>query len=197
MYLHGGYSEFTVRGWSRRYPAAYMYIYVYMYIYLYTYIYASRGRSSRWRPAGSVSGRSCSKIEGRRDRKLHPTADQGPPREFPGGQAATESHRNSKFKFKRTRDVPAFLFACDLARLHFLRPPVKLEHRFDLRRGWRADKQTDTYIHECIRVYITYVERIVMYMHLPSSRTLSIGMIWNSNTVSPSNGDGNCNSDSF
>lgn len=137
-----------------------------IHIYMYIHIYAPRGKSSRRRPAGSVSGRSCSKIEGRRDRKLHPTADQAVPGGSPG---AGTSRRNSKFKFKHTRDVLSS-FLSDLA------PSMKLVHRFDLRQDWRPNKYADACRPTRTRVYVDdHVERVVMYPP-PSSSCYEISI---------------------
>lgn len=105
-----------------------------IHIYMYIRIYAPRGRSSRRRPTGSVSGRSCSKIEGRRDRKLHPTADQGRPRGFFRGRRRHVEIRNLNSNVHAISSLPFCLISCPS-----LSRPMKLVHRFDLRRGWRAD----------------------------------------------------------
>lgn len=177
MYLYGGYSEFTVRGWRHRYPG-YIYIYRYIHMYMYMYVHTrGRGRSSRRRPAGSVSGRSCSKIEGRQDRKLHPTADQGCPRGSPSGRRGP-SRRNSKFKFTHPATCSPFaLFFCLICR----DPARNWYNVLIYWRDWRADRR--------VRDLVTYP-----FTSPPPTIALRVETIWDCHVVLSSTMEGDCNS---
>lgn len=169
MYLYGVIWNLQ-RGWSQRFPDIY-----------------TSGKGLSVPVSWDTFGRSCSKIEGRRDRKLHPMADQGTPMVASPGTICQLRIPNLNSDIHGT----LLFFFLSLSSFYFtffdlsVTVPREIGTSFwsttRLARGTDVHTGTDTNVHIWTCIYVdTCVEGRVMYP-TRSSR----GMTWNSRSSPP------------